>query len=230
MQKSKSQAEIAQQRCERFGDRQGPKKTETRSRVRVNGGLGPDGATASNRRGGGGTTRRSGADEGGQAFGSSRAPRRGNSLRGGIGLASGVAGRSSLRRKALWAGKALESSWIPVWKRSWRRPRQGSARQEGQRYGRSPPARGNARKVSGRTIRRSEIGGMNRRYPWSDQRGQPRRSSVSGTERSPGAKQAFTENSRGTGAHDEVIDGRIGSYVSRVNGAGRRKAVRSQSS
>lgn len=49
LQKSKSQAEVAQQRCERFGDRQGPKKFETRSRVRMNGGLGPDDATPSNR-------------------------------------------------------------------------------------------------------------------------------------------------------------------------------------
>lgn len=49
LQKSKSQAEVAQQRCEKFGDRQGPKKSETRSRVRVNGGLGHGDATPSNR-------------------------------------------------------------------------------------------------------------------------------------------------------------------------------------
>lgn len=76
LQKSKSQAEVAQQRCERFGDRQGPEKSETRSRARMNGGLGFGDATPSNRGRGAGTTRRSGADEGGQAFGSSRAPRR----------------------------------------------------------------------------------------------------------------------------------------------------------
>lgn len=172
--------------------------------------------------------RRSGADEGGQAFGSSRAPRRGNSLRGGIGLTSGVAGRSSLRRKALWAGKAAEPSRVPSWKRSWRRPGNGSPRQESQRFGRSPLERGQCSRGSGGTIRRSEIGGVNHRYPWSGHRGQPRRFGASGIERSPGAKQAFTENGRGAGAHDRVVDGRIGSYVSRVNGAGRRKTVRFQ--
>lgn len=52
------------------------KKSETRSRGRMNGGLGSGDATWSNRGRGAGTTRRSGADEGGQAFGSSRAPRR----------------------------------------------------------------------------------------------------------------------------------------------------------
>lgn len=49
LQKSKSQAEVAQQRCEKFGDRQGPKKFETRSRVRMNGGLGHGDATPSDR-------------------------------------------------------------------------------------------------------------------------------------------------------------------------------------
>jgi len=142
LQKSKSQAEVAQQRCERFGDRKGPKKFETRSRVRMNGGPGPGDATASNRGAPLRRQRRSGADEGGQAFGSSRAPRRGNSLRGGIGLTSGVAGRSSLRWKALWAGKAAEPSRVPSWKRSWRRPGNGSPRQESQRFGRSPLERG----------------------------------------------------------------------------------------
>ena len=38
LQKSKSQAEVAQQRCESLGGRQGPEKFETRSRVRMNGG------------------------------------------------------------------------------------------------------------------------------------------------------------------------------------------------
>ena len=170
------------------------------------------------------------ADEGGQAFGSSRAPRRGNSLRGGIGFVPGVGGRSSLRWKALWAGKALESSRIPAWKRSWRRPRKRVAA-TGESAVRSFTTCERTMLASsrGETIRRSEIGGVNHRYPWSDPRGQPRRFGASGIERSPGAKQAFTENGRGAGAHDRVIDGRIGSYVSRVNGAGRRKTVRFQS-
>lgn len=90
------------------------------------------------------------------------------------------------------------------------------------------PREDNALEASGGTIRRSEIGGVNHRYPWSGHRGQPRRFGASGIERSPGAKQAFTENGRGAGAHDRVVDGRIGSYVSRVSGAGRRKTVRFQ--
>lgn len=35
--------------------------------------------------------------------------------------------------------------------------------------------------AQGRTIRRSEIGGMNHRCPWSGPRGQPRRFGVSGS-------------------------------------------------
>lgn len=171
--------------------------------------------------------RRSGADEGGQAFGSSRAPRRGNSLRGGIGLASGV------EEEALFDGRLSG----PGKRRNRHGFRRGSGLGDDQETGRRD------RRVSGSVVHCSrEDNALEIRWNDPPQRDRWREPPVSlvgssratsairrsGIERSPGAKQAFTENGRGAGAHDRVIDGRIGSYVSRVNGAGRRKTVRFQ--
>jgi len=150
------------------------------------------------------TPRRSGADEGGQAFGSSWAPRRVTPFEAASGSSP------VLEEEALFDGRLSGPG------KRWNRHGfergsglgddlgNGSPRQESQRFGRSPTCeRTMLASSTGETIRRSEIGGVNHRYPWSDPRGQPRRFGASGIERSPGAKQAFTENGRGAGAHDE---------------------------